>query len=341
MNINNYNFNEFKLKTSDGLEIYTYKWITASTNDNKNYNNSNPTGEDNRIKAFLQIVHGMGEHALRYDEFAKYLNSLGFAVYSMDQRGHGKTAGDTASLGHQADKDGWQKVVGDIGRLNEIIIGENPTVPLFILGHSAGSFLVRDYLISLNGEKENDPVKKRLKGVILSGTGASPGFMGKFGILLAKYIIARGGPAIKSPLHRSLTFENYNRHFMPNRTTADWISRDALMVDKMLADPYCFTLFSATFYMEMIRSLLRINNFRNIKKISPDIPILLASGTECAVGSYTKGTKKVYKDFIKAGVRDVKLKLYPGARHEILNETNREEVFKDMGTWLENHLNGN
>ncbi len=314
-NLSNKNFFHFTFKAEDGQVIYAYKWLTTNLQQN--------------LKSALHIVHGMGEHARRYDEFANFLNSFGFAVYAMDQRGHGLTAGSPDKFGHQDDKDGWIKVVKDIKQLNNIIINENPNSKLFLFGHSAGSFLVRDYVILFA-----DDTKEKASGIILSGTGASPHIMGKLGILLAKYFIKRDGPKVKSPLHRRLTFEKYNSHFKPNRTTADWISRDKKVVDKMLEDPYCYTLFSATFYMELIQSTLRANKIENIKKMPKDIPILLISGSQCAVGNYSKGIQRVYKSFISSGIKDVKLKLYKDARHELLNEINKEEVFNDIKNWL-------
>jgi len=311
----NLNFYNFTFKANDGKLIYAYKWL--------------PKLPSTQIKAAIQIVHGMGEHALRYNDFANYLTANGFAVYALDQRGHGKTAQTIENFGHQADKNGWMLVVDDIKKLTEIIKKENPQTNIFLFGHSAGSFLVRDYLIKFSDESKNE-----IKAVILSGTATSPGIMGYLGILISKYLIKKYNPAVKSPLHRKLTFEKYNSHFKPNRTTSDWISRDNEAVDKLLADPYCFTLFSATFYMELIQSTLRINNFKNIKKMPKNIPILLISGTQCSVGNYTKGIKKVYKDFIKAGIKDVELKLYKDARHELINELNKIEVYEDVKNFL-------
>lgn len=326
----------FSFEAVDGKEIQSYKWYGCLPK-NDNYSNTeiyrNTGNSSMTLKGIVHIIHGMGEHALRYNEFAAYLNSLGFAVYAMDQRGHGKTAGNVENLGHQADENGWSKVVGDIRQLNEIIQKENPRSPLFLFGHSAGSFLTRDYIISFP-----DEIEDRIAGVVLSGTAASPGLLGNIGILLAKYFIKKGGPKVKSPLHRDLTFGKYNKHFKPNRTTADWISRDSKVVDKMLNDPYCYTLFSATFYMELARSTIRINQFKNIKKMPPQIPVFLISGTQCSVGNYTKGIKKVYNDFVSAGIKDVELKLYEGARHELTNELNRDEVFSDIGSWLKKHI---
>lgn len=315
-------YSQFIFEADDNQKIYVHKWAPNKKGGIKD--------SINQCGSVLHIVHGMGEHARRYSDFAKFLNEYGFCIYAMDQRGHGLTAGSPANFGHQDDNNGWEKVIKDIRKLNEIILKENNNTKLFLFGHSAGSFLVRDYLIYFP-----DEAKEIIKGIILSGTSASPGLMGYLGIFLANQIIKKSGPKAKSPLHRTLTFGKFNSCFKPNRTTSDWISRDEKAVDKMLDDPYCYTLFSATFYKDLINSTLRINKFKNISLIPKDIPILLISGTDCAVGNFTKGVKKVYKDFIASGIKNVQLKLYNGARHELINEINRDEVFKDIKAWLE------
>lgn len=314
----------FTFESNDGEKIFVYKWLPD------NYGGASAAGEQkNRPKAAVHIFHGMGEHSERYEELAKVLTDDGFAVYASDQRGHGKTAGSIEKLGHYADSNGWFIVLEDLKKLTGIIEKENPKIDVFIFGHSAGSLLARDYMVRY---------PENIKGVILSATADSPGLLGHIGILAAKLVIKKGGPAAKSPLHKKLTFEKYNSFFKPNRTTADWISRDEKAVDKMLADPYCYQLFSAAFYADLARATLRINDMKNINRISKDLPIFIISGTECAVGGFKKGVTKVYNSFLKAGLSDVEFKLYPDARHELTNELNKEEVFKDIISWLNKKL---
>jgi alpha-beta hydrolase superfamily lysophospholipase len=307
----------FSFKAEDGKDIFFYRWVA----DEAPVRN----GSKNGPKAVVHIIHGMGEHAGRYAEFADALSKDGFTVYSADQRGHGKTAGSRENLGHFADKNGWFTVVDDLKNLTEIIEKENPRVPVFLFGHSAGAMLALDYIVKY---------PEKIRGVVMTGTSGDPGLLGYAGIILAKPIIKKGGPGAKSPLHKKLLFEKYNSYFKPNRTSADWISRDEKAVDKMLADPYCFQLFSAEFYADLARASLRVNSSAFIKKLPKALPFLLASGTECAVGAFTKGVKSVYRSFIKAGLKNVKLNLYKGARHEIINEINREEVIGDIISWL-------
>ncbi len=307
----------FSFKAEDGKDIFYYRWLA-----------DNAAGSDsskNVPKAIIHIIHGMGEHAGRYAGFAEALTSNGFMVYSADQRGHGKTAGSREALGHFADKNGWFTVIDDLKKLSEIIEKEYPRVPLFLLGHSAGSILSLDYIVKY---------PEKIRGVVMTGSSGNPGLLGYVGIILAKTIIKKSGPSAKSPLHKKLLFEKFNSYFKPNRTSADWISRDEKEVDKMLADPYCFQLFSAEFYADLARASLRVNSPAFIKKIPLDLPLLIASGTECAVGAFTKGVKKVYKSFVKAGLKNVTLKFYEGARHEIINEINRKEVIGDIISWI-------
>jgi alpha-beta hydrolase superfamily lysophospholipase len=300
----------FRLSGSDGKNIFVYKWIPDAGRE---------------IKAAVHIIHGMGEHAGRYEEFAGILTREGFAVYALDQRGHGKTAGSPDNFGHFVDENGWGKVLDDLiiltGRMNKELNGAG----VFLFGHSSGSFLAREHVILSD---------RYLKGAILSSSAASPGIAGIFGILVARYLIKRHSPRVKSPLHLKLTFGVYNSYFKPVRTESDWISRDNSRVDYLLKDPFCYRGFTAAFYLDLIRALFRINKFSNICKIPRALPILFISGTRDPLGGFMKGIMKVYNDFKKAGIKDVELKSYEGARHELINELNRNEVFDDVVDWL-------
>lgn len=322
----------FSFKAQDGKDIFFYRWLADNTSvidRSINEDNSSGNKSNSSPKAVVHIIHGMGEHAGRYAGFAGALTDNGFAVYAADQRGHGKTAGSRENLGHFADKNGWLTVVDDLKIFTGIIIRENPGVPVFLFGHSAGAMLALDYIVKY---------PENLRGVVMTGTSGSPGLLGYAGIILAKPVIKRGGPSAKSPLHKRLLFEKYNSYFRPNRTSADWISRDEKEVDKMLADPYCYQLFSAEFYADLARASLRVNSPSFIGKIPEDLPFLIASGTKCAVGAFTKGVKSVYRSFVKAGIKNVDLKLYEEARHEIINEINRQEVIGDIISWISNKL---
>ena len=301
-------------KADDGTDIFFYRWLPDEKND---------------IKAAVQIIHGMGDHAGRYKEFAQALTDAGFAVYSNDHRGHGKTGGSPQTFGHLADEGGWDLVVSEVFKLTEILKQENPLKDIFIYGHSMGSFLARDYSL-IHG--------KEIRGMIISGTKTFPGLIENIGTLIAKMQIRKNGPKVKSPLLLSLTFGKYNKYFKPNRTPSDWLSRDMQKVDELIADPYCNGQYSATFFLDLAKGLTKINKMENMKKTPRHLPIYLLAGTKDPVCNFTKDVLKVYEDYKKAGIKDISFKFYEGARHEIINELNRQEVYKDIIDWINDRI---
>jgi alpha-beta hydrolase superfamily lysophospholipase len=303
----------FTYSAPDAAKIFVYRWLPDSQSD---------------IKAVFQISHGMVEHAARYERFAKVLVGTGYAVYANDHRGHGKTAGSVDNVGYFAAENGWEKVVDDLHTLTGIIKKENPQVPVFLFGQSMGSFLARHYAILYGNE---------ISGLVLSGTGGDPGLGGKIALFIGKREARKKGKKAKSPTMNKLFFGRYNNSFKPNRTEFDWLSRDTAEVDTYINDPFCGNVCSVGFYCDVIEGLLYINTFENIVKIPKNLPIYLFSGTMCPVGRKTKGVLQVYKDFLKAGIQDVSYKFYPDGRHEMLNEINRDEVFKDVLAWLNKH----
>ena len=309
----------FTYDAADNAKIFTYRWLPDAQSD---------------VKAVIQISHGMAEHAARYERFAKALVDTGYAVYANDHRGHGKTAGSPENLGHFADEKGWETVVDDLHLLTGIIKKENPKVPVFLFGHSMGSFFARHYAMLYGNE---------IAGLVLSGTGGDPGIGGKIALFIGKREANKKGKQTKSTKMNNLLFGMYNKAFKPNRTKFDWLSRDTAEVDKYVADPLCGNIMTNGLYCDVIKGLFFINKFENIIKIPKNLPIYLFSGTDCPVGAKTpwsgktKGVLQVYNDFVKAGIKDVTYKLYPNGRHEMLNEINRDEVFKDVLAWLNKH----
>ena len=303
-----------KFKTNDGVEIFYHKWLPQKKKP---------------IKGVVQIAHGMAEHSKRYARFAKALINQGFAVYANDHRGHGQTAGSLENVGYFADKDGWNLVVEDMRKLTQLIKKNHPDIPVFLFGHSMGSFLSRHYIFLYANE---------IKGVILSGTGGDPGLLGKIGYLVAKRESKKNGKKFRSPRLKDLSFGKFNKAFKPNRTEFDWLSRDDAEVDKYVDDPYCGGDFTAGFYEDLLSGLATINDSKNTQNVPQDLPIYLFSGEKDPVGNKTKGVQQVFKAYQKAGIKDVSCKFYPDGRHEMLNETNREEVFGDVVDWLNSHI---
>lgn len=304
----------FSFGAEDGTSIFTYFWQPDT---------------DAAPSAVVQIAHGMAEHAGRYARFAEALTGAGFAVYANDHRGHGRTAADPSEIGYFGDTNGWYLVIKDMARLTDRIRERHPGIPVMIFGHSMGSFLTRAYL-SRYGEG--------LAGVVLSGTGGNPGFLGAIGRWIAAYECLRKGRRTPSPLMTALSFGDFNKPFKPSRTDFDWLSRDPAEVDKYVADPLCGGVFSAGFYADLLGGLKDLYRSAAIAAIPRDLPILFISGERDPVGKDTKGVQAVARSYTAAGIEDVTVRFYEDARHELLNETNRDDVTAEVLNWMREHL---
>lgn len=302
----------FTLATGDGTELHVRRWLP-----------------DGAPKAIVQVSHGMAEHSARYARFADRLTAAGYAVYAHDHRGHGRTARRPDDHGYFADRDGWDTVVADIDLVGEHARSEHPGLPLFLFGHSMGSFLARAHAME-HGD--------RLAGLVLSGTAGDPGVLGKVGGMLASTQARLRGRRHRSGLMDTLTFGRYNAAFKPNRTKFDWLSRDEAEVDKYIADPDCGNVFSAAFFRDLLDGLARINSDAEVARIPKDLPIYLVAGAMDPVGEQGRGVAKVAAQLTRAGVREVRTRIWPDARHEVLNETNRDEVMDDLVRWFDEHL---
>lgn len=280
--------------------------------------------EKTKIKAVVQILHGMAEYSDRYDKFAKYLNTKGCVVFAADHRGHGSTAKD-GELGWFAPEDGWNRIAEDAHELEIYISSQFENLPVFLFGHSMGSFLARTLMIKY---------PDLYKGVIVMGTGCSKGVVGKIGKFICKQQIRKNGQKSSGVLMNKLSFGSYNKQFEPVRTDFDWLSRDTKEVDKYVNDPLCGFICTNGFFYDMLSGLEFANDKTQIAKIPRNLPILLISGDCDPVGDMGKGVEKVYKLYKDAGIKDLTLNLIPGARHELLNETNKKEVYGILSSWL-------
>lgn len=276
-------------------------------------------------RGVVQIVHGVAEHMGRYEDTARFLAGRGFAVCGEDHLGHGRTAAD-GKYGYFGPENGWSLLVQDIAQLRQRMGQRFPGLPYFLLGHSMGSFLTRTYLIQYPGT---------VTGAVLSGTGQEAPGLVAMGQALAALLCRLRGPEYVSGLVYSLSLGNYNRPFRPNRTDSDWLSRDEASVDAFLADPLCGFRPTVGMFRDMLVGIRFIGSPGNAAKMDPATPVLFLSGDRDPVGSMGAGVQRVVKLFRDAGCGDVTVKLYPGARHEILNETNRREVWDDLLRWLE------
>jgi alpha-beta hydrolase superfamily lysophospholipase len=280
-------------------------------------------------KALIQISHGMAEHCERYADFAGFLVDHGCAVFANDHRGHGRTARTKEDLGFFAAQNGWSLAVDDLLRVSRDAQNRYPGVPLFLLGHSMGSFLARTYLMDYS---------HHLAGCILSGTAGDPGIGGFIGQQLARSEVRRKGPRHVSTTLDSLSFGSYNKSFEPARTKFDWLSRDTDQVDKYVADPLCGFVCTSQFFVDLLAGLSLISSRQFYQTVPESLPVFLIAGEQDPVGARGKGVIQVASRLRKSGVRDVQVKLYPQARHEILNETNRHEVYGDVLGWIEERL---
>ena len=303
----------FTFKSGEGLEIYVYKWEPE---------------ENVNIKGVLQIAHGMAERASRYERFAKVLTDNGYIVYINDHKGHGKTAKTIENVGYLAEKDGFQWLVKDMHTLTNIIKKENKDLPVFLLGHSMGSFLTQRYIMLYGNE---------LKGAMLSGSNGRQGFMLRLGLLIAKIEIKMKGGRSKSQRLNDMIFKKYNNFFRPNRTKFDWLSRDNEEVDKYIKDPFCGSVFTCGFYYDLFTGLIEIENKKNLKTVPKNLPIYIFSGEKDPVGKNSKGVKRLVETYKALGVKDITVKLYKDGRHEMLIEINKDEVIKDILRWLSKH----
>lgn len=281
-------------------------------------------------KAVLQISHGMCEYISRYTEFAEYMAAQGYVVCGNDHIGHGKTSDSEQGVdGYFASQDGWQCVLHDLHRMNSLATSNFPGLPVILLGHSMGSFFARLYAVTY---------PETINALILSGTGG-PNPLGNIGIQLTKIISKLKGDQYRSRLVHNMAFGNYLKKIDKPRTQYDWISRDEEMVNIYRQDKKCTFMFTVSAFGDLMRVLNAVNTAMWAQKLDIDMPIFIFSGDMDPVGDYSKGVIKVNQLIKDAGVKDVTLKLYEGGRHEMLNETNRQEVYKDVLEWCNTHLN--
>jgi alpha-beta hydrolase superfamily lysophospholipase len=282
----------------------------------------------------------MAEHSLRYERLARRLNAEGIEVWAMDLRGHGHTAdpgvndpGWGGLRGHSADQDAFSLVTEDIDALNRLILKERPALPLFLLGHSWGSFLVQNYIESYGGA-----TGIKLAGCVLSGTRGPGGFKVRAGLPLMALLARLTGPRRYCPLSRAIADGPYNKPFRPNRTSYDWLSRDGGEVDKYAADPLSGTLCSAGFYRDLIGLLTHIHRPEQMERIDRRLPIYVFSGSADPVGNMGASPTALVDAYRAMGIDNLEFVLYPDARHEPLNETNREEVTENLLAWILKHI---
>jgi alpha-beta hydrolase superfamily lysophospholipase len=297
------------LPTTDGLNLFVRRWF--------------PEGE---AKAIVQIAHGVAEHSGRYARLAEALNLAGYAVYANDHRGHGHTARTPNELGYFADRGGWRKCVDDLWRVNRYIAAEHPGVPIVLLGHSMGSFMTQQFIAEYG---------EALHAAVLAGTSGKP--TPTYGVVrfLARLERLRVGRRGTSSLLNALTFEAFNDQFQPAMTPFDWISRDATEVAKYAADPLCGGFrASVQLCIDVLVGMCEMSDKKRVSGIPKCLPIYVIAGTADSVGANGEGVNRLLGAYFDAGLKHVAHCFYEGARHELFNEINRDQVTDDLVRWL-------
>lgn len=301
---------DYFFEASDGRSLATSRWVNSTKGA--------PIG-------LLQIAHGKAEHRLRYNQFAEFLAQNGFVVVAHDHRGHGGSVDSIRGIGTFGCKNGWERAVQDLIEAKRTLAATYPGLPLFLLGHSMGSYLARSQILEDSAG---------VSGVILSGTSFNPPVMSVLGRIVATLVAPIIGFDTPSPFLENIATGGFNNSFRPNRTTHDWLTRDEKTVDAYVDDPLCGFPGSASFYLQLLRGLKTICNQNRVNQLPGDLPILLIAGQCDPVGNFTKDVTKCFNQYQAAGIKALDIKLYPDGRHELLHELNREEVYSDLLGWL-------
>lgn len=281
-------------------------------------------------RAVLVLFHGMLEHSSRYAPFACALNAHGIAVYAQDHLGHGESVQAEHLRGHFADEGGNGFVIRDCLRMLEITHAAHPKAPLFLMGHSMGSFLTRQLLHQFS--------LPTLSGVILMGSGQQARTFVRFGRALTAAVARVKGPTHKSDALYALILGANNLRCHPHRTTFDWLSRVPENAVAFANDPLIADNFTARAYADMLGGMLTNYDPRRLATLDTSVPILIQSGDADPIGEYGRGTRRLLANYQALGYKDVSMILYEGARHELLNETNRQQVSADILSWIETHI---
>ena len=284
---------------------------------------------DKPPKAVVQIAHGIAEHISRYDPFMFFLAENGYVAVGNDHLGHGLSAENEDGLGIFDTQNGWTYAVDDMKALRDQVRQEFHDIPYIFFGHSMGSFLTRTYLIRYPDQYD---------AAILSGTGQQSPALINAGFFAANLLTLLRGPGADGKLLNDMAFGSYCKKIDNPRTPFDWLSTNEDNVDRYIADPLCGFVAKCSMYRDMMGGLKFLTKQSNIDKMNKDAPIYFMSGAEDPVGDYGAGVEKAYRAFCDAGLHDVTMKLYPGGRHEMLNETNREEVMQDILAWLDQRV---
>lgn len=301
------------------------KELTIKSTNNKDNLHVYIWETEGNPKAIVQLSHGMQEHLGRYDDFAKELSKNGIMVIGNDHLGHGLTVKSDDDLGYFGE--GKSKtVVDDLHAVTEYAKKNyGKEIPIFLFGHSMGSFMARRYIMTYGSE---------LNGAIICGTGGQPKVVLAGGRFIAFMIGLFKGQRYRSNLIKGMAFGAYNKRIPDAKSKEAWLTKVPEVIEKYEADKFCTFNFTIDGYKTLFESIAFIQKKSNINNIPKELPIFLVAGADDPVGNYGKGVKSVYESYKKLGVKDINIKLYETDRHEILNETDREDVYKDIVQWI-------
>ena len=283
------------------------------------------TPDTENILGVVQIVHGMAEYVERYEEFAEFLTARGFIVTGDDHLGHGKTVPQGGTYGYFCEQDPATVVVRDVHRLKKMTQNLYPNVPYIIIGHSMGSFILRNYLCRYG---------TGISGAVIMGTGMQSPSSVKLGLAVAAIQKVFCGSKHVSKFIDKGSFGSYNRKFEPCRTEVDWLCGNEETVDAYIKDPMCGFTFTVNGFQTLFQLVSRIQKKENLEKVPKTLPVFMVSGEDDPVGEYGKGVQRAYESLKAVGLENIKLKLYEKGRHELLNEVNRDVIMQDIYDWI-------
>ena len=282
--------------------------------------------------AILQIIHGMQEFVDRYDEYARFLAEKGILVMGNDHLGHGGSVGEGGTYGFFCKEDPATVLVRDAHRLKKMVQEEYPGVPVFILGHSFGSFVAREYITRYG---------TGIQGAIIQGTGFLPSGSIKSMSSLVNFMQVIMGTKYRSTMINNMAFKGYLKKIPNPRTKFDWLSHNEESVDKYIANPADNFVFTLNGFATLAELLKRVQDVDKMDDIPKSLPILITAGKEDPVGDYGAAAQKLYDIYTgQLQIKNVELKLYDGFRHELQQEIGREQVYEDQYQWLKKVIDG-
>lgn len=307
----------------------TFKDFYFNSSTGKNKIHARMCVPDAEPRAIVQIIHGIAEYIDRYDEFMSFLADNGIIAVGTDHLGHGKSIESEEQTGFFAYDNGWDYAVRDEEVLRLAMHENYPELPIIVFGHSMGSFMTRTLLIRY---------PDAFNAAIISGTGNQGAALVNGGLFMGNLVTGLKGAHHYSKFLNNLAFGSYNKIYENPKTEYDWLSRDEANVQKYIDDPLCGFIPSCSLFRDMMTGVKFITNKKNLTAMNKDMPVYFMSGDMDPVGECGKGVQKAYNNFLEAGMKDVSIKLYPGGRHEMLNEINKDEVYTDILAWLDSKI---